>query len=138
MISKYFRNKINSKAFGNVNYDIPNFYIALSKTKPNADGSNITEPTGGGYARVLVANNEINWSLPDVNDIVKNLKTVAFAPATGKQSTEAEPIRYYVFLDSSSGGNYLASGMLANPRAIDIGMRMIFNVGTLQIKLNGE
>lgn len=37
------------------------WYLALSKTTPNEDGSNFTEPTGGSYARVLVTNNTTNF-----------------------------------------------------------------------------
>jgi len=35
--------------------------LGLSSTTPNPDGSNITEPTGGGYARLSITNNSTNW-----------------------------------------------------------------------------
>lgn len=35
--------------------------IGLSSTEPALDGSNITEPVGGGYTRQTVTNNTTNW-----------------------------------------------------------------------------
>ncbi len=35
--------------------------LGLSSTEPNVDGSNITEPSGGGYARLTITNNDTNW-----------------------------------------------------------------------------
>jgi hypothetical protein len=37
------------------------WYLGLSTTIPNEDGSNFTEPTGGAYARVAVVNNTTNF-----------------------------------------------------------------------------
>jgi hypothetical protein len=37
------------------------WYVGLSTTSPNDDGTNFTEPTGGSYARVGMANDAINF-----------------------------------------------------------------------------
>lgn len=38
------------------------WYVGLSKTTPNDDGTNFTEPTGvGSYARAPLTNNSTNW-----------------------------------------------------------------------------
>lgn len=37
------------------------WYIGLSTTPSNADGTGFTEPVGGGYARVAVTNNGTNF-----------------------------------------------------------------------------
>jgi hypothetical protein len=37
------------------------WYIGLSTTAPNDDGSGFTEPVGSSYARVAVTNNVANW-----------------------------------------------------------------------------
>lgn len=37
------------------------WYIGLSTTQPNEDGSGFTEPSGNGYARVPMTNNTTNW-----------------------------------------------------------------------------
>ena len=37
------------------------WYLGLSTTSPNEDGTNFTEPVGGAYARVAVTNNVTNF-----------------------------------------------------------------------------
>lgn len=37
------------------------WYLGLSKTTPNDDGTNFTEPVGLGYSRVAVTNNTTNF-----------------------------------------------------------------------------
>lgn len=37
------------------------WYAGLSTTRSNADGTNFTEPSGGGYLRVAMANNATNF-----------------------------------------------------------------------------
>jgi hypothetical protein len=37
------------------------WYVGLSITQPNDDGSNFTEPVGFAYARVAMVNNNTNW-----------------------------------------------------------------------------
>lgn len=37
------------------------WYIGLSTTTPNEDGTGFTEPVGGSYARVGLTNNATNW-----------------------------------------------------------------------------
>jgi hypothetical protein len=37
------------------------WYIGLSTTTPNDDGTNFTEPTVGGYARVGLVNDTVSW-----------------------------------------------------------------------------
>lgn len=37
------------------------WYVGLSTTEPSDDGTNFTEPVGGSYARVAVANTVANW-----------------------------------------------------------------------------
>jgi len=39
------------------------WYLGLSKTTPNEDGTNFTEPVGLGYGRVTVLNNFTNFQL---------------------------------------------------------------------------
>jgi hypothetical protein len=44
-----------------VTYAPATWYLGLSKTTPNEDGTNFTEPVGMGYARVAVTNNFTNF-----------------------------------------------------------------------------
>ncbi len=60
--------------------------IALSTTTPAEDGTNITEPAGGAYARKTVNNDGAQWSpaatLGGVSEKA-NLASIAFVPAAG-------------------------------------------------------
>ena len=56
MTTTYFLNLIMGNVFlSQVDPKIPeNYYIGLSTTAPDISGSNVTEPTGGNYSRVLI------------------------------------------------------------------------------------
>jgi hypothetical protein len=56
--------------------------IGLSTTEPNGDGTGITEPGGGSYARVSVANTDAEWSLSVAGDSVENVNELQFPQAT--------------------------------------------------------
>lgn len=52
----------NSQFGGGVSTWAPaTWYLGLSTTVPNDDGSGFTEPVGGSYARVTVTNNATNF-----------------------------------------------------------------------------
>jgi len=50
-IFNYLAHKLLDLAFRNQAYSAPTIYIGLSTTVPNDDGTNITEPGSGNYAR---------------------------------------------------------------------------------------
>jgi hypothetical protein len=71
------------------------FYMGLSTTTILADGSGATEPTGGSYARVALANNKTTFSVSTVGTLT-NLITISFAESTLSWGTIT-----YVFLASA-------------------------------------
>ncbi len=56
--------------------------IGLSTTTPADDGSNITEPSGFGYARASVANDGTEWPAAAAGE-KKNANTILFPAASG-------------------------------------------------------
>jgi len=56
--------------------------LALSKTTPNDDGTNITEPSGSGYARVSVVNDGASWAAAAAG-LKDNAANIVFPVATG-------------------------------------------------------
>jgi len=67
-----------------------NIEVALSTTSPNDDGTGITEPSGFGYSRIVVANSAVNW--PAATTIAgtttkKNGIAFTFPTATGSWGT---------------------------------------------------
>ena len=55
--------------------------MGLSTTTPTADGTNITEPSAGGYTRVTLANTNAVWA-PAAAGIKTNAADVIFPEAT--------------------------------------------------------
>lgn len=51
-----------TSTYGTVTYVPATWYLGLSLTVPNDDGTNFTEPTGGSYARLAVTNNPTNFA----------------------------------------------------------------------------
>ena len=92
-----------------------NLYVALSTTKPDPDGTGFTEPEGGGYARVQIANDlsSIDPATVDEDDIaIKTLPgPIEFPMATGNWGE----IKYWGVFDAESGGNLLDYARLIDP-----------------------
>jgi len=103
-------------------------YLGLSTTAINDDGTGITEPVGGSYARITVTNNATNW--PAASGGAKS-NGVAFttATATGSWGT----ITHAFFSDASSGGNILCHWDLPTSKTIASGDSLSFGVGAITL-----
>jgi len=79
------------------------WFVALSTTAPNDDGTNFTEPVGGSYARVSKTNNTTNFPLAVTTAGVtekKNGTAITFPNPTADWGT----ILAVGFFTASSGG----------------------------------
>jgi hypothetical protein len=79
------------------------WYVALSTTTPNDDGTGFTEPVGGAYARVAVTNNATNWPAATTSSGVTtkaNGTVIQFTNPTGTWGV----ITYWGLFTASSGG----------------------------------
>lgn len=79
------------------------WYLGLSLTAPNEDGSSFTEPVGGSYARVAVTNNATNFpAATTVGGITTkaNGAKFTFVNPTGTWGA----ISYYGWFTALSGG----------------------------------
>ncbi len=134
----YLNTKLNKLAFGKTAYTgDTTHYIALSTTTPTQAGTNFTEPSGNGYARVSVTNNTTNWvpssSQPgDGSQQQENGTTIQFPDATGSWGT----ITYFGIYDASTSGNLLAYGALDASKTITTEDSASFAAGALKIKLD--
>jgi len=115
--SNYLENKLLDYAFSVAAFTpAATLYIGLSTTTIADDGSNITEPTAMGYARVAITNNATNF--PAASDGVKaNGAAIAFAAATGDWGT----ITDFFISDAASGGNIYVAGALTTPKIVTEG-----------------
>lgn len=80
------------------------WFLGLSTTGPNGDGTNFTEPSIGAYARVSITNNATNFpaATTDGGGITTKTNGIAFtfAAPTGTWGL----ITYYGFFTVLSGG----------------------------------
>lgn len=111
-MTNYFVLAFLNLMFRNTAFTQPATYLALSTTAPADDGSSITEPSGSGYARLLV--NKAGGSTPNWNTVssgaTDNEDVLTMASATGSWGT----IDYAVWFDASTSGNALAYGNVTN------------------------
>jgi len=107
-------------------------YIGLSTTTPTNTGTNVTEPTGGSYARVAVTNNATNWPAASAR-AKSNGVAITFVAATASWGTAT----HFVIYDAASGGTFVAWGALSGATAIGTGVQVSFAIGDLDITAPG-
>lgn len=101
-------------------------YWALSTTTPSDDGTNVTEPSGSGYARVTVAASSMSDA---ASGAIDNSAIVSFPEATGSWGT----VTYLVIYDAASGGNALMYFELTTSKAISSGEMPRFSIGAFDM-----
>lgn len=100
-----------------------NLDVALSTTTPNQDGTGITEPTGGAYARAETV--PADWGRS--GDEVSNAEVINFPEATASWGTAT----HFVLYDNTTP---IGFGALQSPVAIGTGIQPRFNVGQLVVE----
>lgn len=128
MVSTYFLNCIMGNAFGTKTTPaLPStYYVGLSLSAPKADGSGITEPSGGGYARIGLS----DLSAPS-DGAITNKKQIMWSETTGDWGT----VTNFVVYDAPTGGNFLFGNALPHSRTIQEGMSVVFQPDALKITL---
>jgi len=107
-------------------------YYGLSSTLPTNTGTNVTEPSGGSYARVAVTNNATNF--PAASGRAKSNGTViVFPTATGNWGD----MTHFVVYDASTAGNFVGWGALTGTTTINTNTQASFGVGALTINAPG-
>lgn len=84
-------------------------WLGLSSTTPTATGTNVTEPSGGSYARVQVTAAEFDAAASAATTI--NAEQ-AFAQATADWVSGAD-LTHGVLYDASTAGTFLGFGALS-------------------------
>lgn len=109
------------------------YLVGLSSTLPTNEGTNITEPAVGAYARVTVANNAANFpAISGTARVKSNGTAITFPQATADWGV----LPYFVLFDQNAG--FRAWGTVTAPgggavAAIVAGTVATFAVGTLQV-----
>ena len=93
MMSKYWQRKMLYYTF--VTSGVP-FYLGLSSTEPNVDGSGVTEPSAStGYRRVAVN----SFVVPGSGAIAYNNSSVVFPKSTDVWFDGNNPATHWVLFD---------------------------------------
>jgi len=126
--SDYTELKVLDHALKTAAFTVPaGLYIALSTTTIADAGTGMTEPAGGGYARV--ANN--TWNAAASRSIA-NTGTISFPEASAAWGT----ITYFAIMDAATGGNMIAYGALSASKAIAFGDNASFQSGAITVSFN--
>jgi hypothetical protein len=137
MAINYFKaNAILAREFGNTTYSPPaTWYMGLSTTAINDDGSGVTEPAGGAYARVAITNNTTNFPSAPSSGTTANLTTITFPEATGNWGTITT-----AFLSQSSSSTAANDiqhfGTLTVSRTVEQNTTVVVDIGDLDITIS--
>lgn len=106
------------------------YYIGLSSTAPNIDGTNVGEPnSNAGYARVELT------SLGEPTDgVVTNELAINFNESTASWGT----ITHFVIYDAATDGNLLMYGALSTPRSVEAATIMTIKEGYLNLSAQNQ
>lgn len=128
MNTTYFLNLVAGNVFRTkTSPAIPTtYYLGLSKTAPNLSGGNVSEPSGGGYARIKLT----GLSTPS-NGVVTNSNAIDFAESTASWGT----VTHFVVYDALTGGNLLMYGQLTTSRSVETATIMTIKAGALTLSV---
>lgn len=126
--------------FGNQPVDIAGtYYVGLSDSgggaAPTNTGGNVSEPSGGGYARVAVANNTTNWNTA-TGRATSNKTVIGFPTATDDWGD----ITHFVIYRSATGtsaADFVGWGALDTAITVVTGGTPDFPVGAIVIDAPG-
>lgn len=115
--SHTMQNKILDWLFGYPSQTFPNtFYVGLSSTQIDPDGTGLTELSGTNYARVPVTRSSDNFKkLGDHGYVWCNKTAIEF----GSPETDWGTAAWFFLADAATDGNILAAGRLL--RSVSIG-----------------
>jgi len=106
-------------------YSVPtNIYVALSTADPLDDGTGISEPAGGSYARVVMN----SWDAAAAR-ATENTSQITFAQAEQDFGT----ITHWAIFDAITGGNFLAHGDFTTGKACPIGTNLYIAAGDIDV-----
>lgn len=113
----------------------PTIHIGLSSTTPAEDGTNVTEPSGGSYARV--ATSGATWNAATLADpsLLDNTAQIAFPQASADWGAGAN-MTHVVLYDALTVGNFLGSFALTTPKPVLSGDTFVIDPGDMDVTLD--
>lgn len=127
MQTNYWKNTILSAMYRSGS----TFYVGLSSTLPAADGSGVTEPDGGSYARIAIP----SFTEP-AEGYIENAEGMRFPTSTAEWFSESSPAKYYVIFDGSGeDANVLSAETMIPKRSIGYDVTIVVPANTLRIQI---
>jgi hypothetical protein len=127
----YLEDKVMDDTFGKTAFTpSAHLYVGLSTTTITDAGGNITEPSGGAYARIEIDNDKTTWSTSSAGKI-ENAITITFAEATSAWGT----ITDFFLSDSSAAGNIYGYGALGTSKSVASGDTVLIAISGMTISL---
>lgn len=106
-------------------------YLAMSTTTPLEDGSNFTEPSGNGYARIATTAADWDAASGGAPSTKANGAALSFAQASGSWGTGT----HMGVFDALATGTVKNWGALSASKAVGTGDTASFAIGQLIFKL---
>lgn len=125
-------NQMTGKATGGI---LPTCYLGLSSTVPNDDGTNFSEPSGGGYARVLLGASAQSLTQKmgtPANRATENVEIIYFPETTAQWSGLT---RWGLFTSASGGTPEIWGTLTGGPITIPSGYIPLFRVGSFGLSI---
>ena len=133
-ITSYQSNKILDRNFGNTSFTVASpMYVGLSTTPIQLDGTGETEPSGGSYARVSIANNKTTWGTA-ADGVLSNDISIQFPESTAAWGT----ITSVFIVDASTSGNIMFFEVLDSSRTVADVTTVLFAAGGFEIQMNNS
>jgi hypothetical protein len=114
---------------------VPTIHVGLSSTTPAEDGTNVTEPSAGAYARVETAAGDWNAATTADPSVVTNLNAITFPTATATWLAGAD-LTYAVLYDAATTGNFLGAALLDTAKPVTDGDTAEIGAGDLSVSLD--
>lgn len=131
MVTTYFKNMLANHIWHTADAAaLPeNYYLALSATQPQEDGTGVTEPgAASGYARAAMTGLGVS-----ADGVVKNASVISWPKVT----TNEGGVGHWALFDAATGGHPLMGGSLEEVKHLDKGTTMTIDPETLVLKVLG-
>lgn len=133
MITTYFKNMIADRLWHTANSEdaiLPEvYYVAISTTEPQEDGSGVTEPTGdASYTR-----QPLGAMTAADGGSTANATSVAWSRFDTDQGT----VGYWALFNAQTDGQLLMGGALDSLKHLDAGTTIVFEPGSLVLNVLG-
>lgn len=127
MYSNYFRNLVAGHIFGtDTASPLPQtFYLALSSTEPQADGTGVTEPGAAEYVRPSLVLG------PPVDGTCANTQQAEFETGESTWGT----FGWFALYDAAEGGHLIGGNSITNAPALVPGSSLVFRTNTLRFSV---